>query len=973
MFTRLYKIPLVVLLMSLWSFSAFSTEFIEIYLDKDPNQYFQHESASFSIIERVKPIGPHQRLVVEAFFPDEQNPVILIPLGTIKYFITDALPSGLSRFTAKVYFEEDSFSPELPSGKRKLVQTKTVTINARALSNTPIANMVVTPNFGEAPVQVTLDASGSSDPQGLSLIFEYDFGDGTYSGPTTDNSLNHTYQNEGSFVAAVTVKNSSGLSSVATTVVTVSAPPERLPPFANLVVTTDSEDLEILVDASGSVDPQGSALTYSYDFGDGSQIGPISSPLNYHTYTSPGEYVVTLTVENSFLLSSTTTATIVVGEASPPEAPQEPSPGQLSLAGVNITGFNSITSVPKIVILNESFSTKRSDYTIFLNDALVPLDEQSVSSTEILLFSSLREGENEIRVYGVDSVGRTIKGFFKFVAGSKTITLKTVDSVGSVLANSNLKVSIPGYEQSINDTTDAAGTLTIHGIPKTSLISVSGDASTNSSSTVLEAGENARDIVLTSVGEPTTPNLYYSDLSGWDLSSGQVAKVPKTADLSNYLFKPKYSISLAERKRRNFDRIPSSSPRIQGEDCYYNCTLLISTAGVGEKTTTHTFVATEKNLKVNYRFKTLEIFNGYVDPMYDDYYTISYKTSSGKTGIVSNSLSSLTRDGFDFNGVSDWMTFSIDNQVGDIVEIKASVTNMGDDLYDSLLQLDHIVRSEVLAYGTLDSSISAISIGSHSYFDGYTRIPAYVKIEGEPGSFLGSVTPRIFVNGMIFDGEILTSSIPLEWARFPGSGIIESYVVFQFISPSSLALTKESNVYFSYLVTSGYDSASFIFGKFPPLVSKTLSSHNGIVTAVDGGNDWIHYRLDSQIEKISEVLDSKFTYLSHMNGGLLGMDGTEFGTAVEYSPSWYKMNLEQSEAEVINNAARRSAAANRIIGLINDPIVGKGIKCIWVDGRFYKETGSQTDPFWIQLLNDSATAEVVRPNKKSTQKIQIIL
>ncbi len=66
--------------------------------------------------------------------------------------------------------------------------------------------------------------------------------------------------------------------------------------------------------SSGSTDPYGKTLTYSWDFGDGSLPSTSANPL--HAYLFPGTYTATLTVSNG-AQTGTTTTEVVVGPGPP--------------------------------------------------------------------------------------------------------------------------------------------------------------------------------------------------------------------------------------------------------------------------------------------------------------------------------------------------------------------------------------------------------------------------------------------------------------------------------------------------------------------------------------------------------------------------------------------------------------------------------------------------------------------------------
>jgi PKD repeat protein len=181
-------------------------------------------------------------------------------------------------------------------------------------SDAPVAALTVTPGFGNAPLAVTADASGSTDGDSTPIAtYTFDFGDGsTVVGPQAGATATHTYTVAGAYTAMVTVTDTGGLASTAVAQVTVSQPVDA-PPNAVLSVTPTSgaAPLAVIADASGSTDGDSTPIaTYTFDFGDGSPVvGPQAAATAAHTYTAPGAYTATVTVTDTGGLSSTATAT----------------------------------------------------------------------------------------------------------------------------------------------------------------------------------------------------------------------------------------------------------------------------------------------------------------------------------------------------------------------------------------------------------------------------------------------------------------------------------------------------------------------------------------------------------------------------------------------------------------------------------------------------------------------------------------
>jgi PKD repeat protein len=90
----------------------------------------------------------------------------------------------------------------------------------------PVAALSVAPPSGSVPLTVIADASASTDTDATPIAtYSFDFGDGSAAvGPQAGATAAHTYATAGNYTITVTVADSGGLSSTATSVVTVSPP-----------------------------------------------------------------------------------------------------------------------------------------------------------------------------------------------------------------------------------------------------------------------------------------------------------------------------------------------------------------------------------------------------------------------------------------------------------------------------------------------------------------------------------------------------------------------------------------------------------------------------------------------------------------------------------------------------------------------------------------------------------------------------
>jgi len=161
-----------------------------------------------------------------------------------------------------------------------------ITIN----NNAPVAVIVVDQQYIEPGDTVTFDGTGSSDPNGDNLTYEWKLGD-TVIG--TEAVITYTFSSSGNFEVILTVTDddpNNPMSSSVTVMIYVNAPP-----IADF--TYDPEDPYfgevVTFDGSISFDPDGTIVNYSWDFDDGTDgYGMIV----YHIFIYNGWFTVTLTV-----------------------------------------------------------------------------------------------------------------------------------------------------------------------------------------------------------------------------------------------------------------------------------------------------------------------------------------------------------------------------------------------------------------------------------------------------------------------------------------------------------------------------------------------------------------------------------------------------------------------------------------------------------------------------------------------------
>ena len=173
----------------------------------------------------------------------------------------------------------------------------------------PIAVINASATLVATNVLINFSSAGSSDPEGASLTYLWNFGDGSTS---VSANPTHAYTTNGTF--GVQLNISDGVNTTTTNIsITVHLVGVNLPPSATASTTSPKSGvtpLTVTFSSAGSSDPEGATLTYHWNFGDGT-TSTLANPSK--TYNATGSFVASLTVSDGTNTSTPSSVTITVG------------------------------------------------------------------------------------------------------------------------------------------------------------------------------------------------------------------------------------------------------------------------------------------------------------------------------------------------------------------------------------------------------------------------------------------------------------------------------------------------------------------------------------------------------------------------------------------------------------------------------------------------------------------------------------
>jgi len=198
-----------------------------------------------------------------------------------------------------------------------------------------IVTIALTDDNGDpVPRGFTFSGTGSIDEDGEIESFAWDFGDQSHT--ETGAMVEHTYATSGRFTVTLTVRDDRGAEdSVTAEVVANIAPTATF--IADELPGTNGRGFQF--NAAASSDADGQIVAFSWDFGDDTDE-PTGQTVQ-HTFATPGNYEVTLTVTDDLDESATFTMTIDATGDEPFIGSISPTVGEVGAqVTVRISGFN---------------------------------------------------------------------------------------------------------------------------------------------------------------------------------------------------------------------------------------------------------------------------------------------------------------------------------------------------------------------------------------------------------------------------------------------------------------------------------------------------------------------------------------------------------------------------------------------------------------------------------------------------------
>jgi len=320
---------------------------------------------------------------------EKADPVHIYPIqigGTVGKFEEIAEQTGGRAFTAESAGEV----------------VDTILEALEVIAKTPIAEAGPDQTAYQGDI-VTLDGSGSYDPDGTIVLYEWDAeGDGTYEWSSSTTAMTtHVYETTGTYHATLRITDNDGLQDTDFAVITVEKSPDEIPPTTTLLIGEPhyvdplgnvyvSSTTAFTLTAEDNPGGTGVAKTYSRVYNSSYDTGwrEYSAPF-YLADFADGEYSIDYySTDNIGNTEPTHTISITLDNSGPAVTIENPPPGWALMDGVNFIA--SATDPSGTVSLNFSIREANGDQGIPVGFEDIPATYNATTGKWEFFFDTLQ-------------------------------------------------------------------------------------------------------------------------------------------------------------------------------------------------------------------------------------------------------------------------------------------------------------------------------------------------------------------------------------------------------------------------------------------------------------------------------------------------------------------------------------------------------------------------------------------------------